>query len=358
MADDQDSKTEQPTGRRLGEAREKGQVAISRDVTTAISLTAATVATLMILPWSLQPLLKIMRGFIAQPERVRIVQGPDLQQLFATVCGAMALSLALPFAVLLAAGLTATFFQTNGFLWATSKFTFSLNFLNPLSGFSRLFSRRGLVEFGKGLIKVAIIGTVVYLVLKPDVMKAEIMIGMEPIQMLDMLRSEVQHLLESVILSIGSIASLDYFYQKWSTLQQLKMSKQEVKDEHKNAEGDQHIKGRQRQIRVTRAKKRMLQSVPKASVVVTNPTHFAVALQYEMGANGAPRVVAKGVDFLAFKIREIAEANGVPIVENPPVARALYATVDIDDEIPTEHYKAVAEIISYVMKLRRWKAAG
>ena len=358
MAEDQDSRTEQPTGKRLGQAREQGQVAISRDVTTAISLTAATVATLVILPWSLQPLLKMMRGFIAQPERIRIDHPADLVQLFAMVSGTMALSLVVPFAVLLSAGLAATFWQTDGFLWATAKFKLNFAFLNPMTGITRLFSRRGLVEFLKGLVKVGIIGTVVFFVLRPSVIKAYGMIGLEPVQMLSVLEADVRRLLESVIIAVASIAALDYFYQKWSTLQQLKMTKQEVKDETKNSEGDPNIKGRQRQIRVTRAKKRMLQAVPTASVVITNPTHFAVALQYEMGMSGAPRVVAKGVDFLALRIREIAEANDVPIVENPPVARALYATVEIDDEISTEHYKAVAEIIGFVMKLRRWKKVG
>ncbi len=358
MAEDQDSRTEQPTGKRLGQAREQGQVAISRDVTTAISLTAATVVVLIVLPWSLQPLFRMMRGFIAQPNEIRLDHAPDLQNLFASVSTTMALSLAVPFIVLLAAGLSATYWQTDGFLWATAKFKLNFNFLNPLNGVKRLFAWRGLIEFARGLIKVAIIGTVVYLVLRPDLDKAAVMIGLDPAQILTTITTEFQRLLIAVILSIAAVASLDYFYQKWSTLQQLKMTKQEVKDETKNADGDPHIKGRQRQIRLARAKKRMLQAVPKASVVITNPTHYAVALQYEIGAAGAPRVVAKGVDFMAKRIREIAEANEVPIIENPPVARALYATVEIDDEISPEHYKAVAEIIGYVMKLRRWKQAG
>ena len=163
--------------------------------------------------------------------------------------------------------------------------------------------------------------------------------------------------LYAVILTILVIGLLDYFYQKWSSLRSLKMTKQEVKDEVKSTEGDPHIKGKHKQMRMNRAKKRMLQAVPKASVVITNPTHYAVALQYEMGGGGAPRVVAKGVDYLAQKIRELALAHDVPIVENPTVARALYATVEVDEEISAEHYKAVAQVIGYVLKLRRWKAA-
>jgi flagellar biosynthetic protein FlhB len=176
--------------------------------------------------------------------------------------------------------------------------------------------------------------------------------------MLAELASLVERLLIGVLVAIATIAIFDYLYQKWSTFRSLRMTKQEVKDEHKNTEGDPHIKGRMKQIRMSRARKRMMAAVPNASVVITNPTHYAVALQYEMGSAGAPRVVAKGVDFLARKIREVAEANGVPIVENPPVARALYATVELDDEIPPEQYKAVAEIIGYVMKLKRFKKTG
>jgi flagellar biosynthetic protein FlhB len=215
-----------------------------------------------------------------------------------------------------------------------------------------------LVEFGKGLIKAVIVATVAGSYVMPELMKIEDMAGLEPIAMTRELFHVLLHLMIGVLLAIGTIALLDYFYQKWSTLQGMKMTKQEVKDEHKNADGDPHIKGRMRQIRMTRARKRMMASVPKASVIITNPTHYAVALQYEMGANGAPRVVAKGVDFMAKQIRELAAKHDVPIIENPPVARALYATVEIDEEIPPEHYKAVAEIIGYVMKLRKFKKAS
>jgi len=217
---------------------------------------------------------------------------------------------------------------------------------------------KSLVEFLKGLVKVTIVGTTAYLIIKPEVERVTLLIGIPPDLMLATIIDDIRRLLIAVILTIIAIAALDYFYQKWLSLRGLKMTKQEVKDEVKNTEGDPHIKGRQRQIRLTRAKKRMLQAVPKASVVITNPTHYAVALHYEMGAMGAPRVVAKGVDHLALKIREIALAHDVPIVENPTVARALYATVDVDEEISAEHYKAVAEIIGYVMKLRRWKMAS
>ena len=357
MAEDQDSRTEDPTGKRLSQARDRGQVGVSRDVATAASLIAATVVFLLVLPWSMQPLFRLMSGLIGHLDQIRIRNLADFRHLVADVMATMGLALAMPIAVLVISGIATGVVQTDGFLWATEKLKPQLQVLNPFNGFKKLFGAKSLVEFLKGIAKVAIVGTAAYLVIKPEVVRVTLMIGMPPDQMLPTMIDDIRRLLYAVILTILVIGLLDYFYQKWSSLRSLKMTKQEVKDEVKNTEGDPHIKGKQKQMRMNRAKKRMLQAVPMASVVITNPTHYAVALQYEMGGGGAPRVVAKGVDFLAQRIREIAIEHDVPIVENPPVARALYATTELDEEISTDHYKAVAEIIGYVLKLRRWKAA-
>lgn len=357
MAEDQDSRTEDPTGKRLSQARDRGQVGVSRDVATAASLIAATVVFLLVLPWSMQPLFRLMIGLIGHLDQIRIRNLADFRHLVADVMATMGLALAMPIAVLVISGIATGVVQTDGFLWATEKLKPQLQVLNPFNGFKKLFGAKSLVEFLKGIAKVAIVGTAAYLVIKPEVVRVTLMIGMPPDQMLPTMIDDIRRLLYAVILTILVIGLLDYFYQKWSSLRSLKMTKQEVKDEVKSTEGDPHIKGKHKQMRMNRAKKRMLQAVPKASVVITNPTHYAVALQYEMGGGGAPRVVAKGVDFLAQRIREIAIEHDVPIVENPPVARALYATTELDEEISTDHYKAVAEIIGYVLKLRRWKAA-
>ena len=357
MAEDQDSRTEDPTGKRLSQARDRGQVGVSRDVATAASLIAATVVFLLVLPWSMQPLFRLMSGLIGHLDQIRIRNLADFRHLVADVMATMGLALAMPIAVLVISGIATGVVQTDGFLWATEKLKPQLQVLNPFNGFKKLFGAKSLVEFLKGIAKVAIVGTAAYLVIKPEVVRVTLMIGMPPDQMLPTMIDDIRRLLYAVILTILVIGLLDYFYQKWSSLRSLKMTKQEVKDEVKSTEGDPHIKGKHKQMRMNRAKKRMLQAVPKASVVITNPTHYAVALQYEMGGGGAPRVVAKGVDFLAQRIREIAIEHDVPIVENPPVARALYATTELDEEISTDHYKAVAEIIGYVLKLRRWKAA-
>ena len=161
-----------------------------------------------------------------------------------------------------------------------------------------------------------------------------------------------------VVLVMVALATADYVYQRWSHKEKLKMTKQEVKDEHKEQEGDQKVKGRIRNLRLERHRQRMMAAIPKASVIITNPTHYAITLQYDMDAMAAPKVVAKGVDYLAKRIRQIAETHEIPIVENPPLARALYAAVEVDQEIPQEHYKAVAEVIGFVMRLKGKRVAS
>ncbi len=355
MAEDQESKTEDPSGRRLEEARSKGNVALSRDVTMAAMLGTSIVVIIAVLPWSLAPLTALLRSFIEKPEQIPLSTQGDFVQLMSKLVMAMMIGMLLPMAMLALVAILSNVAQVGGIMWTPSKLAPNFSMLNPVSGFSRLFSTKALIEFGKGLVKLFLVGLSAYLVMQPEVDRIEHLIGIDPALLLPFLSDGVRHLFITCVLTISIIAAADYGYQKWSHFQQLKMSKQELKDEHKNTDGDPHIKGKQRAKRMARAKQRMLQSVPEASVIITNPTHYAVALKYDNGAMGAPRVVAKGVDFMARRIREIAQENDVPIVENPPVARALYAAVDLDQEIPPEHYKAVAQIIGYVMKLKRWK---
>jgi len=189
-------------------------------------------------------------------------------------------------------------------------------------------------------------------VLWPERHQLDALVRFDPVTLLGVAKTISVHLMGTVVAILAMVAVLDYLFQYRQWFERQKMSLQEVKEEYKQSEGDPHIKGRIRQIRFARMKKRMMAAVPTASVVITNPTHYAVALRYERGMP-APICVAKGVDVLAFKIREIATANNVPIVENVPLARALHASVEVDDEIPVEHYHAVAEVIGYVMRLRR-----
>jgi flagellar biosynthetic protein FlhB len=214
-----------------------------------------------------------------------------------------------------------------------------------------LFSKQALLTFIKGLIKLVLIGVALFMLFWPERDSMEGMMSIEPIGIISLMRSFSLRLLGTVVAILAIVAALDYLLQYRQWYERQKMSLQELRDEFKDTEGDPKIKARIRQLRQERMKKRMMAAVPKATVVITNPTHFAVALQYERGMN-APVCVAKGADAIALRIREVAGKHGVPVIENPPLARVLHATVEIDDEIPAEHYKAVAEVIGYVMRLK------
>jgi flagellar biosynthetic protein FlhB len=225
----------------------------------------------------------------------------------------------------------------------------------PCAGTGCLFSKQALANFVKGLVKLALFGAVMTALLWPERTRLDTLVTIDPAAILPMTQTLALQLLGAVIAILAFIAAADFLFQYRQWFERQKMSFRELKEEFKDTEGDPHVKGKIRQIRETRMRKRMMAAVPQASVVITNPTHFAVALKYERGMN-APVCVAKGMDVIALKIREVAEAHSVPIVENPPLARALHGTVEIDREIPAEHYQAVAEVIGYVMRLNR--AAG
>jgi flagellar biosynthetic protein FlhB len=237
-------------------------------------------------------------------------------------------------------------------VWSGESLKPSFSKISPMSGFKRIFGKQAAVNFGKGLFKVIALGAVMSMILWPERLRLEAMVRFDPAVLLPLTSSLTMHLLGSVVAMLAIVAILDYLFQYRTWYNRLKMSQQEVKEEYKQSEGDPHTKSRIRAIRVARMKKRMMAAVPKASVIITNPTHYSIALQYDRGMS-APICVAKGVDHIAFKIREIAKEHDIPLVENVPLARALYATVEIDEEIPVEHYQAVAEIIGYVMGLKR-----
>jgi flagellar biosynthetic protein FlhB len=215
----------------------------------------------------------------------------------------------------------------------------------------RLFSTQSLVEAGKGVVKMIVVGTLIGLLVVPTMDHPDWLMGQDIAATLQDIHQLIVVILFLVVLVMSAVAALDYVYQNWSHKEKLKMTKQEIKDEHKEAEGDPKVKSRIRGLRLERHRHRMITAVQKASVIITNPTHYSVALSYDRGMS-APVCVAKGADNIALKIREIAKKHDIPIVENVPLARALYATVDIDEEIPVEHYHAVAEVIGYVMRLK------
>jgi flagellar biosynthesis protein FlhB len=225
--------------------------------------------------------------------------------------------------------------------------------ISPMRGLGRIFSTQALVEFAKGLAKLAVVGTVVWFLMRPEFDRLENFFDYDMTALVAVLNHLSVKLLATILAVMAAIAGADWFYQKFAHIRRLRMTKQELRDEQKDSDGSPLVKGRLRQIRMERARRRMMQEVPKADVVITNPTHFAVALKYDQTTMAAPRVIAKGADLVARRIRELAEEHKVPIISNPPLARALYASVELDQEIPPKHYKAVAEIIGYVMKLRR-----
>lgn len=351
MADnDNASKTEQPTPKRLEQARERGQVAVSQDVKSWAMLAAGLIAIGIFAPAAARKIGLVGRRFIEAPEAFRLNAG-DLQQALGGLIVDIGLALAPAVGVFLAMAIAGGIVQS-GLIWAPTKIHPDPSKISPLSGAKRLFSTRALMEFAKSILKLAAVGAVCTIIARSLLDDMALLPAVAISALVERSYDVALWLLAGCVAVMTFIAGLDYAFQKMSFLKQQRMTKQEVRDEHKQSEGDPQIKARIRRIRIERARQRMMAAVPSAAVVITNPTHYAIALAYEMEAMAAPKVVAKGVDSLAQRIRTVAEENEVPIVENPPLARALYAAVDLDEEIPAEHYQAVAQVIGYVMSLK------
>lgn len=347
---EQGQKTEDPTQKRLDEAIERGDVAKSQEVNTWFVIGGATLVLASFSGSIGDGLKSTLAGFFANAHRIP-TDGRGLVALLQTIELTLIAALGVPLLLLMIAAFAGNVIQ-HRFVWSAEAVSPKLNKISPLAGLQRLFSKQAIANFIKGLIKLGLIGTVMVAVLWPERDRLDALVRIDPDALMGITRSLSLSLLGTVVAILAIVAAGDYFFQYRQWFERQKMSLHEMKEEFKQTEGDPHVKGRLRQLRMARVRKRMMAAVPTASVVVTNPTHFAVALRYERGMP-APICVAKGMDLIALKIREVAKANGVPVVENPPLARALHATVDIDSEIPVEHYKAVAELIGYVMKLRR-----
>jgi flagellar biosynthetic protein FlhB len=238
----------------------------------------------------------------------------------------------------------------HGFLFTTDRLKPDPGRLSPAEGFKRLFGVDGQVMFLKSALKIALVSVVAWFSLKPHLRQFELLPALDLMALLPLAGEIIKAMFFGVLVLLGLGAGLDWFWQRHRFLERMKMTKEEQKEDFKQSEGDPHIKARLRQIRIERSRRRMMQDVPGATVVVVNPTHYAVALRYEVGSTPAPLCVAKGVDSLALRIREVAEAHKVPVIEDPPLARALYAAVEIDETIPREHFEAVAKIIGFVMQ--------
>jgi flagellar biosynthesis protein FlhB len=348
MADDQDNsqKTEQPTQKRLDEARKKGDVAKSQDVPIWFLLVAAAAIMAGAGPLA-QSIVSPLARILDHPHAFRLSDG-GAQKLLYELLMALFVPMAVVFAVLIVASFAGHIIQHRP-LWTMEKVKPDLSKLSPMKGFGRLFGMQGWVNLLKSALKMAAVTVAMLYAVMPDATAIMEAGRLEPAGMLKITQAIAGRLMIAALISIGFVAGLDFLWQRWSFMQRMKMSRQDLRDESKQSEGDPHIRAKLRAIRLERSRKRMLANVPKATVVITNPTHYSIALRYLPETDAAPVCMAKGVDDLALRIREKAKEHNIPIVENVALARALYATVEPEESVPREHFEAVAKIIGFVM---------
>ncbi len=348
--EDESQKTEEPTPKKLQDARKRGQVATSREVNNFVMIFAGAIVLLIFGPQVSADLIHLFKNLITNsyqfPTSPYGILGVLKQVLYE-----VAMILFLPIFVLFIAAIIGPFAQI-GPIFSAESMKPSLDKISPLKGFKRLFSMRSFAEFFKGLLKIAILTAVGWMLMVPFYETIDHFIGQPVIYAMRDMHAMATRLFIGFLSIIAVIAIADYMYQRHEHMKKLRMSKQEIKDEYKQLEGDPHIKSRLRQLRADKARARMMAAVPEADVVITNPTHYALALKYDSENMNAPVLIAKGIDKVALRIRDLAEEHDITIVENPPLARALYDTMDLDEMIPEEHYKAVAEVISYVFRLK------
>jgi flagellar biosynthetic protein FlhB len=344
-------KTEAPTSRRLEEAREEGQVARSLELNTAVIILAGA----FLLRGQGAALIDVIKGMmtalIDQLPGAELT-GPWLRSFIFSEVIQFAPKIGIILAGLLVCGVVTTLAQTK-FMWSSKKIGFDFKRINPLDGFKRIFSAQGLIELGRALLKIVLIGYVAYSFLR---IETSTIMHLGQIDLTAGVSGWVQ-LAMDLIIRVGEayavLAIADYAFQRWQFMRRLRMTKEEIKEEYKRSEGDPFLRGRIRAQQRKIARTRMMSNVHKAKVVVTNPTHFAVALDYEPQDMHAPRVMAKGAFNIAQRIVDIARENNIPVVQNVPLARTLYKNVEVNQEIPTELYLAVAEVLAYVYKMKK-----
>jgi flagellar biosynthetic protein FlhB len=354
MAEDRSNKTEPATPKRKEEARKKGQIAVSRDVSTAVILLSGIGLLAAMLPVGLLKMTEMTRRGLTLSFPLDFYEKMTITQVYTIViqAGITVVTLSLPVvAGILVMGSGASLLQT-GLLWRANAVQPDVERINPIKGLSRLFSLRSVMELVKGLFKIAIVTGVGLWVARYDLLQIPALIGFDMGTVLQVTGQLSLKVALAVAGAITVLAALDYFYQRYEWERSLRMSKEEVKEEHKATEGDPLIKSRVRTIQREMTKKRMMAAVKTADVVITNPTHLAVALKYDTTTMGAPVVVAKGAGLIAERIRELARHHGVPVVEHKFVARTIFRLIDIGKEIPSELYRAVAEILAFVYRAR------
>ena len=351
-ADDAGEKSEQPTPRRRQESREQGQVPRSTDLTAAIVLLTGLVLLNMFGP-------RIYAQLLALTQDIGRMSDPSAGDVLIWVrrAGYAALGMLWPFlSILLVVSLAGAVAQS-GPVFTFKKLQPKLENISPMKGLKRIFSTDSLTRTLMGLLKMALVGLVAYVSIREQIVPVLASSLIEPLGIVNFAATIVFSLALRMALILLILGLIDYFYQRWKVEKSMRMTKQEVKDEMKRMEGDPLLKQRRRQTQMRLAMQRIATEVPHADVVVTNPTEYAVALRYDESTMTAPRVVAKGVDFLALRIRQIAQQHSVPVVQRPPLARALHAAVEVGQEVPPKYYRAVAELLAYVYQISG-KAAG
>lgn len=348
--DDDSQKTEDPTHKKLEDARKKGQLPSSREVNSFFLMLAMAGILLGFLPNVTPRLIPNLTPFLSAADDFPMGEGAfisitsDLLSNIASIIFPM-------FLIAMVAALAGGAIQSK-LNFSTDPIKPKWERISPMKGLKKLFSMRSVVEFLKGILKIAVVGIVGWYAVEPHVTGLRVLATKETSESIMFLMTLTSRMITGMLSILFLIAIGDYLYQRHEYMKNLRMTKQEIKEEYKQQEGDPHVKQKVRQLRMERARKRMMAAVPNADVIITNPTHFAVALQYDEQTMSAPTIIAKGSDKVALKIREIAEQNKIPVMRNPPLARALYDNGEVDKEIPLEHYQAVAKIIGYVYKLR------
>ncbi|WP_068314554.1 flagellar biosynthesis protein FlhB [Polycladidibacter hongkongensis] len=351
MAEDSDDseKTEEPTQKRLDDAHEKGDVPKSQEVSTWFAVLGTAMAMTFLADRTAGSLSGLLENFFDKAGQMRL-DGPALVLLWRDLGPALLAIIAAPMAVMLLFAMAGNLIQHKP-IWSSERLKPKLEKVSPLKGLKRLFSQESLANFLKGLVKILVVAGLMGLVLWPQRRVLDTLVFRDLRLLLEETKELSLQLIGAILAVMTVIAGVDYLWQRQKWFKKQRMTRREIKEEYKQAEGDPQIKAKIRELRVMRSRHRMMSAVPEATVVIANPTHYAVALHYEEGM-GAPKCVAKGVDALALRIRRVAEDAQVPVVENPPLARTLHAAMDLDELVPEEHFEAVAKVIGYVMQLK------
>jgi flagellar biosynthetic protein FlhB len=356
MSEDQDDsqKTEDPSQRKLEQAKEKGQTVSSKELSHFFILLGGALSLMIVLPDLGVQLTDFMTPFLGRVHDMDL-SAEGLRSMFLGIVLRVGMVMGLFAVLMMLAGFLGSFLQ-HGFLFSTQSITPSLDRISVFKGFKRIFSMKSVVELAKNLAKLVIIGAIVSSLVIP--LFGEEITLLPTLSLGDQmvyLRHYALRILGGAMGAMLVIAGADYAFQFFQFRKEMRMTKQEVKEEYRQTEGDPKVKSKLKQIRRERARRRMMAKVKDATAIITNPTHYAIAIVYDKESAAAPIVVAKGVDAVAMKIREEAKKYDIPLVENPPLARALYQ-VDLDEEIPFEHYEAVAKVVSYVFGLKKKKS--